>query len=123
MKSTTFLGTACMTLGMLLPAAAAAQSALPGSETTAKAEEAVAFVATPVDSATLAGYRGGAEVVRNDMTLNGTTAGNSARNVDTGDNTISSGSFANMSGLPVVIQNSGANVLIQNAVIVHVQMN
>ncbi|MBO9650366.1 MAG: hypothetical protein J7605_17815 [Variovorax sp.] len=123
MKSTTLLGTACMALGMLLPVAAAAQSAPPGSETTAKTDEAVAFVAMPVDSDKLASYRGGAEVVRNDMTLNGTTTGNSARNVDTGDNTISSGSFANMSGLPVVIQNSGANVLIQNAVIVHVQMN
>ncbi|MEJ8809914.1 hypothetical protein WKW77_02485 [Variovorax ureilyticus] len=123
MRSITLPGTVSMALGMLLPMAAAAQSALPGSETTAKSEGVVAFVATPVDSETLAGYRGGAEVVRNDMTLNGTTAGNSARNVDTGDNTISSGSFANMSGLPVVIQNSGANVLIQNAVIVHVQMN
>ncbi|MBB3176046.1 hypothetical protein [Variovorax sp. Sphag1AA] len=123
MKSTTLLGTACMALGMLLPVAAAAQNAPPGSDTTAKTDEAVAFVAMPVDSDKLASYRGGAEVVRNDMTLNGTTTGNSARNVDTGDNTISSGSFANMSGLPVVIQNSGANVLIQNAVIVHVQMN
>jgi len=111
-----------MALGMLLPFAAMAQSALPGSDTPAKSEEAVAFVATPVDSEKLASYRGGAEVVRNDMTLNGTTANNSARNVETGDNTISSGSFANMSGLPVVIQNSGANVLIQNAVILNVEM-
>ena len=84
--------------------------------------QSVAFVATPVDSATLAGYRGG-ERVSNEMTLNGTTADNSARHVNTGDNTISSGSFSNMSGLPVVIQNSGANVLIQNAVILHLQMN
>ncbi len=117
MTSTTRLGTACAALGLLWPIAAAAQGA-PG-----QAEETVAFVATPVDSATLEGTRGGAEVVRNDMTLSGTTAGNSARNVETGDNVISSGSFSNMSGLPVVVQNSGANVLIQNAVIVNVQMN
>ena len=123
MTFTTLLGTACATLGMLLPIAAVAQSTVTGGDPPAQAEEAAAFVATPVDSATLDGYRGGAEVVRNDMTLNGTTASNSARNVETGDNTISSGSFANMSGLPVVIQNSGANVLIQNAVIVNVQMN
>ena len=57
------------------------------------------------------------------MQLAGTTSGNSATQVVTGSNAISAGSFANMSGLPVVIQNSGANVLIQNAVIVHVQMN
>jgi hypothetical protein len=62
-------------------------------------------------------------VVSNDMTLNGTTSNNSARNVNTGENTISAGSFANMAGLPIVVQNTGANVLIQNAVILHVQMN
>ena len=52
-----------------------------------------------------------------------TTADNSARNVTTGENTIGTGSFSNMSGLPIVIQNSGANVLIQNAVILNVQMD
>lgn len=68
-------------------------------------------------------YRGGSQIVRNDMTLTGTTADNTAQHVTTGSNAISSGAFANMSGIPVVIQNSGANVLIQNAVILHLQMN
>ena len=77
----------------------------------------------PVAMATLESYRGGTQLVVNDMQLAGTTSGNSATQVVTGSNAISAGSFANMSGLPVVIQNSGANVLIQNAVIVHVQMN
>jgi hypothetical protein len=40
----------------------------------------------------------------------------------TGSNSIAAGSFANMSGLPLVVQNSGANVLIQNAVIINLQM-
>lgn len=123
MKSTTFFGSVCMTLGLLLPVVAVAQSALAVNESSAKPDRSVAFIAKPVDSATLASYRGGAELVRNDMTLNGTTADNSARNVNTGDNTISAGSFANMAGLPIVVQNTGANVLIQNAVILHVQMN
>jgi len=123
MTSTTLLWTACAALGMLLPITAGAQGATTGGDPPAQAEETVAFVATPVDSAKLDSYRGGAELTRNDMTLNGTTANNSARNVETGDNAISAGSFANMSGLPVVIQNSGANVLIQNAVILNVQMN
>jgi hypothetical protein len=82
-----------------------------------------AFVATAVDTATLDTYRGGSTQVRNDMTLTGTTADNTAQHVNTGNNAISAGAFANMNGMPVVIQNSGANVLIQNAVIVHVQMN
>jgi hypothetical protein len=44
-------------------------------------------------------------------------------NVVSGTNTIGMGAFANMSGLPLVVQNSGANVLIQNAVILNLQMN
>ena len=78
---------------------------------------------SPVDPATLASYRGGNQLVHNEMELAGTTADNTARNVTTGSNAISAGSFANMTGLPVVIQNTGANVLIQNAVILHLQMN
>lgn len=76
----------------------------------------------PVDSTMLDRSRGG-QAVYNDMELSGITADNTARNVTTGSNAISSGSFANMNGLPVVIQNTGANVLIQNAVILHLQMN
>ena len=79
--------------------------------------------AQPVSSTALADYRGGMAVVHNDMQLAGTTAGNSAVNVATGTNAISAGAFSNMSGLPIVIQNSGANVLIQNAVILNLQMN
>ena len=77
----------------------------------------------PVAIATLEEYRGGTQAVPNDMQLSGTTSGNSATNVLTGTNSISAGAFANMSGLPVVIQNSGANVLIQNATILNLQLN
>jgi len=72
-------------------------------------------------SARLEAQRGGTDT-HNDMNLNGSVAGNSAVNVVTGNNTIDAGSFANMSGIPVVIQNSGANVLIQNATIINLQM-
>ena len=77
----------------------------------------------PVASAALDEHRGGADAINNDMRLAGTTAGNAATNVATGSNNISAGSFANMTGLPVVIQNSGANVLIQNATILNLQLN
>jgi hypothetical protein len=77
----------------------------------------------PVAATTLADFRGGTEVVSSDMRLSGTTASNTATNVATGTNAISAGSFSNMSGLPIVIQNTGANVLIQNAVILNLQMN
>ena len=79
--------------------------------------------ANPVGADSLATVEGWHADVNNEMTLTGTTAENSARNVNTGTNSIGGGAFANMSGLPVVIQNSGANVLIQNAVILNLQMN
>ena len=79
--------------------------------------------AKAVDSSTLETYRGGSLQVRNDMVLAGTTADNTAHHVNTGNNAISAGAFSNMNGIPLVIQNSGANVLIQNAVIVNLQMN
>ena len=123
MTSITRLGPICMALGILLPATVAAQTSQPTREAPGSGARSVAFVAQPVDADTLAKTRGGAEVVNNDMTLHGVTAGNSARNVTTGDNSISAGSFANMTGLPTVIQNSGANVLIQNATILNLQMN
>lgn len=68
----------------------------------------------------LEGQRGGTDV-HNNANIDGAVANNTATNVVTGNNTIDSGSFANMSGIPVVIQNSGANVLIQNATIINLQ--
>ncbi|MDM0112574.1 hypothetical protein QTI66_10480 [Variovorax sp. J22R133] len=125
MKSTHALACTCTAIAALWIAPVAAQTAESGSgpppETLAVASSTGAF-ANPVSEDSLDTLRGGAQV-SNDMQLNGTTADNSARNVNTGTNTIGTGSFANMSGLPVVIQNSGANVLIQNAVILNLQMN
>lgn len=63
--------------------------------------------------------RGGAET-KNDVKLDGVVTGNSAINVSTGGNVIDSGAFSNMSGIPVVIQNSGANVLIQSSTVINV---
>jgi hypothetical protein len=73
-----------------------------------------------VDDARLAASSGGTEVT-NRMTLNGTVGNNSADHLFTGDNAISGTSFQGSAGLPTVIQNTGNNVLIQNATIVNVQ--
>ncbi|GAB7547493.1 hypothetical protein CS8_071840 [Cupriavidus sp. 8B] len=75
----------------------------------------------PVASDKLEGIRGGAELVVNDMRLGGTVADNSASHVMSGSNAIAEGSFASATGLPTVIQNTGSNVLIQNATIVNIQ--
>ncbi|MEO8598296.1 MAG: hypothetical protein ABI656_00525 [bacterium] len=66
-------------------------------------------------------YRGGTDTVINDMTLSGTVAHNSATDVVTGTNIINGAAFANSNGLATVIQNTGANVLIQSATIVNVE--
>jgi hypothetical protein len=115
MRSIALFGSVGLVATFMLAQGASAQTSVMPSGT-------LAF-SNPVDSAVLASQRGGNQLVRNDMELSGVTADNTARNVNTGSNAISSGSFANMSGLPVVIQNTGANVLIQNAVILHLQMN
>lgn len=76
----------------------------------------------PLQTEQLEGYRGGFDRVKNDTQLNGTVADNSALNVWSGFNSIADGAFSNASGLPMVIQNSGSNVLIQNATVVNVQL-
>lgn len=53
--------------------------------------------------------------------LTGSVADNTAYKVSTGSNAITQGSFASSSGLPTVIQNTGANVLIQNATVLNVR--
>lgn len=70
----------------------------------------------------LAELRGGTDTPWSDMKLGGTVGNNAATNVVTGANIITDGAFSNASGMPMVIQNSGANVLIQNATIVNLQM-
>lgn len=75
----------------------------------------------PVSAESLAAYRGGTQVL-NDMKLRGIVADNQAINVTTGSNVISDGALAGAAGIPMVIQNSGNNVLIQSATIVNVQV-
>ena len=111
-------------LASLVPVHVRAQMQLEstGPAVAAKVASGAAF-GKPVSADALARSRGGTEVVINDMTLNGTTAGNTADHVATGNNSISAGSFSNLSGISLNVQNSGANVLIQNAVILNVKMN
>jgi hypothetical protein len=71
----------------------------------------------------LEGLRGGTNTTNSDLQLTGTTASNTAYQMTTGNNAITSGSFSGLSGIPLVIQNTGANVLIQNALILNLQIN
>ncbi|HAT30062.1 MAG TPA: hypothetical protein DCW29_04190, partial [Janthinobacterium sp.] len=75
-----------------------------------------------VGAASLEDARGGTDTVNNDARLNGMVSGNAAVNVATGNNVIDGAAFTNTAGIPIVIQNSGANVLIQNNTIVNLQL-
>ncbi len=75
----------------------------------------------------LAGNRGEG-VAMDDMTLNeididGSNHGNTVMNSVTGQNFIGNGAFNGASGMFDTIQNSGNNVLIQNATIVNINMS
>ena len=77
---------------------------------------------TPVTSDTLDEQRGGDDTeIQNNIHVTGDVTDNSATNVVTGANNIQDGSFDNASGVFSVVQNTGANVLIQSATIVNVQ--
>lgn len=105
------------------PGADARVFALPASLAVATCRDPgrSAVLGAPLEDGRLAGLRGGSDTPWSDMKLNGAVSGNSAVAVATGANVITDGAFSNASGLPMVIQNSGANVLIQNATIVNVQ--
>lgn len=66
--------------------------------------------------------RGGTDFTTTEATLSAAVTGNVATSVLTGSNTIDAGSFANMTGIPMVIQNTGANVLIQSSTVINLQM-
>ena len=85
-------------------------------------EPGTGLLGAPIAAERLAELRGGTDLTVNDMRLDGATTGNTANHVNTGTNTITDGALANMTGIPVVIQNTGANVLIQNALILNVTM-
>jgi hypothetical protein len=76
-----------------------------------------------IKTSELAKFSGGTDTTTttSTMTLNGTVSNNTDVDVMTGLNSIAGGSLAGSAGIPMVIQNSGDNVLIQNATIVNVQ--
>jgi hypothetical protein len=103
------------------PQATSQTAPQPTSETTTtQTADASDVMGHAISPNALDTYRGGSQTY-NDMQVNGSMSDTRALGVQTGSNAITDGSFANMNGLPTVIQNTGANVLIQNATIVNVQ--
>ncbi len=104
-------------LARAAPQAAFAMGTSSAAPSTTKFE-----LAQPAPLDQLDQLRGGTETVNNNATLSGVVSSNTAINVNTGSNVIDGGAFANFSGVPIVVQNSGANVLIQNSTIINLQM-
>ena len=132
MKRITRIGLIVLTAGAALPAAAQVTEparlpvAVPLLSTVhvtpAAGDDLASGWGKTTDAAVLSDLRGGTDIITTEATLGGTVGNNTATNVTTGMNVITGGSFANASGLPVVIQNSGANVLIQNATVINLQL-
>ncbi|QNN76754.1 hypothetical protein IAE60_12465 [Pseudoxanthomonas mexicana] len=69
----------------------------------------------------LSALRGGdGSQTENLINVDGSVDDNTAHHITSGTNSIADGAFSNASGINTVIQNSGSNVLIQNAMIVTV---
>ncbi|MGY2490698.1 hypothetical protein [Cupriavidus sp. CP313] len=107
--------------GIAAPTSATAPDLAPATGALSSQRGALAGFGKPVASDKLGEIRGGAEVVVSDMRLHGTVADNAATNTLSGSNIVNGGAFSNAAGIPTAIQNSGSNVLIQNATIVNVQ--
>lgn len=86
------------------------------------AESEISGIGQPLATDALGEMRGGdSTTIDNDIVVNGEVTDNHAENIISGTNVIDGGAFGNASGISTVIQNSGSNVLIQNAMIVNVQ--
>ena len=115
--------TAAVTLDAPAPAADTGDAPQAGT-----APFGLAHLGPAANAAQLERSRGGAatnatiDTITTSASLEGSVSGNSASQMATGANRIDSGSFAGAVGLPVVIQNSGANVLIQNATVINLQL-
>jgi hypothetical protein len=86
-------------------------------------EPALPPLGKALDDERLSGQRGGQDdAYINDMRSRASITNTSTTNVSTGNNTITDGSFVNAPGMPIVVQNSGNNVVIQNSTILNLQL-
>lgn len=106
-----------LTLALLL-ASGALHAAPPTSGT---ADDAAPSIGSPLDPGVLEDLNTGAPGTWVHAGNDGSVGGNTATGVIAGDNKVDGGAFANAAGINTVIQNSGANVLIQNGTAVNVQ--
>ena len=101
-------------------ASAEDDSPLSWEEAKSPAPALAGFDGMQVSAAKLDEKRGGEKM--NDMQLDGVVGGNHASDLVTGSNFVADGSLTGNAGFTTVVQNTGNNVLIQNATIVNLQL-
>jgi hypothetical protein len=106
---------------LLLLAAASFLAATAARPDTPPAPDTAAFGAAVPDSE-MANHRGGTTTISNLNDLNASVYNNTALDSVTGSNYVTDGALTGNSGFSTVIQNSGNNVLIQNATILNLQV-
>ena len=89
---------------------------------TPESQAASAFGELVPDTA-LAANRGGSALQINEMNLNSNLLNNQAVANVTGSNFVTQDAFSGASGFSTVVQNSGNNVIIQNATILNISLH
>ena len=111
----TYVSTVVSILGFCIGVAHAGSPEGPGMESWGR----------PLATIQLESQRGGTDagpVTINANVLNAKLFDNTATDNVTGANTIAGGAFAGANGLPIVIQNSGNNVIIQSGTVLNLTM-
>jgi len=106
---------------MATPALADDAGAIPAMPEMATSE--IAAFGEQVSDADLSTYRGGLALQTNEMRLNGNLYNNQAIANITGSNFVTQDAFSGASGFSTVVQNSGNNVIIQNATILNISLH
>lgn len=86
------------------------------------ASNIVQGLGAPVSAQALSNHRGGHIFQLGEADLSARMSDNQASHNITGSNLVTSQAFSGSSGIPTVIQNSGNNVIIQNATVLNLQM-
>lgn len=109
-------------LSIALAATVGSSNAVRADDTPVAGPVGLDFGGRTVDAALLEEQRGGTDSHLSEIRAVGSVSEVQAYDLVTGYNIVSEGSFAGASGMPMLIQNTGNGVLIQNAVIVNVEV-
>lgn len=125
-RAAAFAAGAVLVAASWIPATAAAGPQAQAAQAGAGAQrdsgegQQVQGLGAAIGTGRLGALSGGDGTEIHTILVDGTVDGNTAENVVSGHNIVSDGSFGNAAGIATVIQNSGSNVLIQNAMDVNI---